>query len=108
MGKVKGERWFIMKKQARPIGRLENGVFILDEQKHRDFFKKITNESFKIELQNWFESQIKEYCEKKKDGYFLIYLKRGSKRGISLRLSFDVEKYGDKDGDICLPISDLW
>lgn len=92
-------------KKTRPIGRIENGQFILDEKKHKDFFKK--NEYFTESFHKWFEQQIQRKLEKHKSGYFLVYL-RATKNGAKLTTSFDVEKYRDKDGTIVLPISDLW
>lgn len=94
-------------KKLRPIGRIENGHFFLDEKKHKDFFKN-TTDRFQGDLQKWFDEQIQKKLEKHKSGYFLIYLKRCGRGTVKLTISFDVERYRNENGDIALPISDLW
>lgn len=96
-----------MKTKARPIGRIDKGIFTLDEQKHRDFFKKRTDH-FKLNFQKWLDQKIEELTKKHTTGHFLIYL-RHTKNSVKLKVSFDVEKYrNEKDGGLKIPISDLF
>lgn len=93
-------------KKLRPIGKIENGKFIVDQKKHDDFFKK--HNYLRDRFHNWFEQQIHLLTEKHKSGYFLVYLRATNNHGVKLTTSFDVERYRDENGTIVLPISDLW
>lgn len=93
--------------KLKPIGRIDNGVFTLDETKHKVFLKKF-GEQGKSKFQSWFDQQIEGLTKKHQTGHFLIHI-RHTKKGASLKCSFDIEKYrNEKDGGFVIPISDLW
>lgn len=94
-----------MSKNQKPIGRIENGLFILETKKQKQFFKGKTT-SFLREFQEWLDNSVAKLILKYPEGYFVLFIQNRNNE-ISLTYMIDMERYKTQDGSYFIPANHI-